>query len=175
MANVGIGGGNVGIGDRFAKSRLLLAKRSGLVGPGFQIAPRPGAASAQWRAASKNLSARAQRAGFANPMQFLRQGAQSGKLPQASPYTQRATGSGMQDPLASYNYANARLGQLRQAAPNMGGFLGQFFQANPQEHFQNPQAVWRFVSGELSRASQAAGYSDPRRFLQAMLSATGRR
>ena len=74
--------GNTGIGSNFARARLLLAKRSGYLPEGMGLATTPQGATDQWREVSKNLSANARSAGFNNPMQFLRAGAQAGgKLP----------------------------------------------------------------------------------------------
>lgn len=109
-----IGLGKSGIGDSFARTRLLLAKRAGYLPEGTQIAPGAGATE-QWRMASKNLAADARRAGSNNPLLWLRQGAQTGKLNRpgfkAPPV----------NPLQSLVYANSQLAATRTGAPAIGG------------------------------------------------------
>ncbi len=109
-----IGLGKSGIGDSFARTRLLLAKRAGYLPEGTQIAPGAGA-SEQWRMASKNLAADARRAGSSNPLLWLRQGAQTGRL-------QRPGFKGIPgNPGQSLVYANSQLAAQRTAAPPIGG------------------------------------------------------
>lgn len=72
----------IGIGDNFARARLLLAQRAGYL-PRQQLPPSPQGASAQWHAYSKNLAGDARGAGYPNPMAFLRAGImQGGRMPQ---------------------------------------------------------------------------------------------
>lgn len=98
--------GNVGLGSNFARARLLLAKRAGYLPDSMPLAQGPQGATEQWRSVSKNLAHNARQAGFANPMMFLRTGAQTGKLP-----TPQARGSGpFGGPLA---YSNSALAMTR--------------------------------------------------------------
>ena len=99
-----VGMGRTGIGDNFARARLLLAKRAGYLPQDFALLPGAGNASAQWRSASKNLAADARRAGAANPLQWLREGAAKGGLQRPN---KRAVGT---NPLA---YANSLGASLR--------------------------------------------------------------
>lgn len=69
----------VGVGDRYARARLLLAKRAGYLPEDFVIMPKGGQASQQWRAASKNLAADARRSGWDRPMLWLRESAAQGQ------------------------------------------------------------------------------------------------
>lgn len=73
-----VGLGKTGIGENFAKSRLLLAKRAGYIPADMQFSQNAGASSAMWRSVSKNLARDARSSGFQNPMMFLRAGAQAG-------------------------------------------------------------------------------------------------
>ena len=68
-------------GDAYARARLLLAKRAGLLPPNAVISPGMGQATAMWRGISKNLAANARRAGYAQPLMWLREGAIRGSLP----------------------------------------------------------------------------------------------
>lgn len=72
--------GNTGIGQNFARARLLLAKRAGYLPDQMQLAAGAQGATQQWQAVSKNLAKDSRSAGFSNPMMFLRQGAQQGRL-----------------------------------------------------------------------------------------------
>lgn len=79
---LGVGLGRSGIGENFAKSRLLLAKRAGYLPANTRLSQTEGGAADLWHMFSKNLSGDAKQAGFQNPMMFLRAGAQAGgKLP----------------------------------------------------------------------------------------------
>lgn len=99
--------GNTGIGSNFARARLLLAKRSGYLPEGMGLATTPQGATDQWREVSKNLAANARSAGFQNPMQFLRAGAQAkGKLPSKI----MPSAGPQQGPLA---YANSQQAMMR--------------------------------------------------------------
>lgn len=89
--NSGMGLGTSGIGDNFARARLALAKRSGYLPPDTPTPMDPGAASAQWHMASKNLAANARGAGYPNPMMFLRTGLYNGgQLPKPIGHGARA-------------------------------------------------------------------------------------
>src|SRR5688500_1038191 len=66
-----VGRGKVGHGDRFARARLALARRAGYLGD-VQLPSGPGGASAMWRDTSRNLATNAREAGYANPLQWLR-------------------------------------------------------------------------------------------------------
>lgn len=102
-------GSSTGIGDNFAKTRLLLAKRAGYLPENFNIMPGQGMASQQWRTASKNLAADARADGSANPIAWLRNKAQAP--------TQRPGVRGHIDPAGALAYANSRLATMHIANP----------------------------------------------------------
>lgn len=74
----------VGIGDRYARARLLLAKRAGYLPGNFVVMPKGGQASQQWRQVSKNLARDARSHGYGaqgmGPIQWLRDSASGGGL-----------------------------------------------------------------------------------------------
>lgn len=106
---MGITGSRVGIGDNFAKARLLLAKRAGYLPNDQQINQQN--PQGQWKAISSNLAADSRKAGFPNPMAFLRQGALTGGT--AAPGRTRPGNMGY-NPQGSLAYAPA---QQAMAAP----------------------------------------------------------
>lgn len=108
-----VGLGRTGIGENFAKARLLLAKRAGYLPQGAQLSSDNGSASAMWHSVSKNLNRDAKGAGYNNPMMFLRAGAQAGgKTPGRPNKRPMLTGGGLP-------YANSMLASQRVENPLM--------------------------------------------------------
>lgn len=122
----GVGGSTVGIGENFAKARLLLAKRAGYMPQQQQIdTENP---SAQWKAVSSNLKHDAQQAGYGNPMQFLRQGAtQGGNMPPT-----RGRPGNVGNPQGALAYSNSRVAALAAQAPRPLPALGPVGAIHPQ-------------------------------------------
>lgn len=116
MRRYDVGLGRTGIGENFAKARLALAKRAGYLPTDMQTSADPGTAVQQWRSLSKNLAADSRRQGFANPMQFLRAGAQGQLTPPVRPRLNLFT-----SPVNSLAYANSTLANMRTAMPAVGG------------------------------------------------------
>lgn len=82
MPNTFAGLGSTGIGDNFAKARLLLAQRAGYLPRTSRFDVSPQGASMQWHSLSKNLAGDSKQAGYPNPMAFLRAGLMAGgKMP----------------------------------------------------------------------------------------------
>lgn len=75
---------NIGFKHQKGRShqRLNMARRAGYLSPGHQSPASPEAASQEWRRVSKHLSRDAGKAGYADPRQYLYQGAwNQGQLP----------------------------------------------------------------------------------------------
>ena len=144
-------GAGTGIGDNFAKTRLLLAKRAGYLPENFQLEQSQGGPSMQWRAASKNLAADARADGNPNPIAWLRNRAQ-----QAAQQPAMRAGRGHIDP-GGLAYANSSMAQKRTAIP-----LANFVKPPQQNH----AALLQMLMGQLGQGTQQA---NPQLLLQQLM------
>lgn len=138
--------------DAYARQRLAQAQRAGLFHDPITNAAQ------QWQQVSAGLSGAARSNGFTNPNDFLRQSANAGHSVNrtAGAYVRPQTGG-----MGADSYAAAMLDKVKRAGlANTSSSAG-------------PAAQWRDVSQQLTQQAAAAGYSDPRVWLQRLLAQQG--